>query len=119
MGAPRSLSPETAQRAAAVARALVGAARNAALYSPDHPAARAAITRLSKAVADATSGDFITLGVAPDALLVDGEPVGTDGIVAEAAAYLHARDLLRISFTGRVDDETLYALMRLLADDVA
>lgn len=119
MGAPRSLSPETAQRAAAVARALVGAARNAALYSPDHPAARAALTRLSNAIAGATSGDFITLGVAPDALLVDGEPVATDGIVAEAAAYLHARDLLRISFTGRVDDETLYALMRLLADDVA
>ncbi|MEX2273223.1 MAG: HEAT repeat domain-containing protein [Vicinamibacterales bacterium] len=118
MAAPRSLLPETAQRAAAVARTLVGAARSAALYSPDHPAARSAISRLSAAIADAASGDVVTLGVAPDALLVDGMPVATDGIVAEAAAYLHARDLLRISFTGVVDDDTLYALLRLLAEDV-
>lgn len=118
MGAPRSLSPETAQRAVAVARSLVGAARSAALYSPEHPAARAAVTRLSKAVAAAASGDFIELGIAPDTLLVDGEPVGSDGIVTEAAAYLHARDLLRIGFTGRVSDDTLAALMRMLAEDV-
>lgn len=118
MAAPRSVSPETAQRAAAVARTLVGAARNAALYSPDHPAARAAITRFAGAIASATAGDFITLGIAPDALLVDGEPVAAEGVVAEAAAYLHARDLLRISFTGRIDDDTLYALLQLLAEDV-
>jgi hypothetical protein len=118
MAAPRSVSPETAQRAAALARTLVGAARNAALYSPDHPAARAAITRFAAAIASATGGDFITLGIAPDALLVDGEPVGAEGVVAEAAAYLHARDLLRISFSGRINDDTLYALLRLLAEDV-
>ena len=86
MGPPRSLSPETAQRAVAVARALVGAARSATLYSPEHPATRAAITRLSNAVGAATSGDFIELGVAPDTLLVDGEAVATEGIVAEAAS---------------------------------
>src|SRR5687768_12183375 len=100
MAAPGSLSPETAQRAVAVARTLVSAARNAALYSPDHPAARAATTRFGNAVGTATGGDFITIGIA-----------------AEAAAYLHARDLLRITFS-RVDDDTLYALLQLLTEDV-
>src|SRR5687768_18076511 len=101
MAAPKSVSPEIAQRAAAVARALVGAARNAALYSADHPAARSAVDRLSTAIADATRGEFLTLGIAPDTLLVDGEPIaqaGEPGIVGEAAAYLHARDLLRVAF---------------------
>jgi HEAT repeat protein len=121
MAGPGSVSPEVAQRAAAVARALVGAARNAALYSPDHPAARAAIERLSKAIGDATAGEFLQLGIAPDTLLIDGEPIapgGDTGIVGEAAAYLHARDLLRIGFTGRVEYDPLGALLRLLAEDV-
>jgi len=121
MARPGSVSPEVAQRATAVARALVGAARNAALYSPDHPAARAAVERLSMAIAQAASGDFITFGIAPDMLLVDGEPVapaGEDGIVHEAASYLHARDLLRIAFLGRVESDALDALLRLLAEDV-
>lgn len=121
MARPGSVSPEVAQRATAVARALVGAARTAALYSPEHPAAHAAVERLSMAVAQAASGDFITFGIAPDTLLVDGEPVappGEDGIVHEAASYLHARDLLRIAFLGRVDSDALDALLRLLAEDV-
>ena len=121
MAGPGSVSPDLARRATAVARALVGAARNAALYSPDHPAARAAVTRLSAAIADATTGEFLTLGIAPDNLLIDGEPIATGndpGIVAEAAAYLHARDLLRIAFIGRLADPPLEALMRLLAEDV-
>ena len=121
MAAPRSVSPEIAQRATGVARALVGAARAAALYSPDHPAARAAVERLSAAIATATSGEFLTLGIAPDTLLVDGEPIaagGESGIVAEAASYLHARDLLRLDFTGRIDAVTIDALLRLLAEDV-
>lgn len=119
MAAPRSVSPELVQRASAVARSLVGAARTAALYSPDHPAARAAVTRLSAAVAEAAGGDFLTMGVAPDTLLIDGEPIADRaGVVAEAAAYLHGRDLLRLTFTGRVDDDALEALLRLLAEDV-
>jgi len=121
MAAPRSVSPEIAQRATGVARALVGAARAAALYSRDHPAAQAAVERLSAAIATATSGEFLTLGIAPDTLLVDGEPVATSGepgVVTEAAAYLHARDLLRIDFTGRIDAATIDALLRLLAEDV-
>src|SRR5687767_11018208 len=120
MAAPKSVSPEIAQRAAAVARALVGAARNAALYSADHPAARSAVDRLSAAITDATRGEFLTLGIAPDTLLVDGEPIasGDTGIIAEAASYLHARDLLRVAFTGHSDSDTLGALLRLLAEDV-
>lgn len=118
------VDPGIVQRAAAVARGLVGAARAATLYSPDHPAAQTAVARLAGAVREATTGDFLTLGVAPDALLLDGEPITPDGlgggagIVAEAAAYLHGRDLLRITFTGQQTDETLDALLRLLAEDV-
>ena len=121
MAAPRSVSPEAAERATAVARALVGAARNATLYSSDHPAARAAVDRLAATVTQATSGEFLVLGIAPDTLLVDGDPVapaGDTGIVGEAASYLHARDLLRIAFTGAVDRGALDALLRLLAEDV-
>ena len=121
MAGPGSVTPEIAQRAAAVARALVGAARNAALYSPDHPAARAALDRLSMAISHATNGSFLEMGVAPDTLLVDGEPIapsGEGGIVSEAAAYLHARDLLRIGFTGVTDSATLGDLLQLLAEDV-
>ncbi len=105
------------ERAVAVSRALVGAARNAALYTPDHPAAQAAVTRLSAAITDATGGDCLTLGIAPDTLLIDGEPIGSDGIVAEAAAYLHGRDLLRITF-GRVDTHALHGLLTLFSEDV-
>lgn len=121
MAGPGSVSPEIAQRAAAVARALVGASRAAALYSADHPAARSAVDRLSTVVGQAASGDFLTLGIAPDTLLIDGEPIaqtGEPGIVNEAAAYLHQRDLLRISFTGQPAGEALHALLRLLAEDV-
>lgn len=121
MAGPGSVSPETAQRASAVARALVGAARNAALYTSEHPAARAAVERLARAVTEATRGEFLELGVAPDTLLVDGEPIaaaGEPGIVSEAAAYLHARDLLRIGFTGQADAATLGPLLQLLAEDV-
>src|SRR5688500_15664857 len=110
MAAPRSVPTEIVLRAAAVARGLVGAARAASLYSVDHPAARAAVSRLSAAIAEATGGDFLTFGVAPDALLVDGELIAPEsgaGIVTEAAAYLHSRDLLRITFTGRVGDEAV------------
>ena len=121
MAAPRSVPPEIVLRAAAVARGLVGAARAASLYSVDHPAAKAAVSRLSEAIAEATGGDFVTFGIAPDALLIDGEPIAPEsgaGIVAEAAAYLHSRDLLRVSFTGRVSDDAVDALLRLLAEDV-
>ena len=120
MAGPGSVSPETAQRATAVARALVGAARNASLYSADHPAARAAVERLAKAIGEATSGSFLTLGIAPDTLLIDGEPLtqGDTGIISEAAAYLHARDLLRLGFIGQIGSDPIAALLRLLAEDV-
>lgn len=121
MAGPRSIQPELAGRAAAVARSLVSAARTAALYSPGHPAARAAVSRLSKSIADAAASGFLTLGIAPDTLLVDGESIadaGGAGIVAEAAAYLHGRDLLRVTFTGTASEETLGALLQLLAEDV-
>lgn len=119
MAGPRSLSPELAARAVAIARNLVGAARTAALYSPGHPAARAAVSRLSDVIADAAGHGALTLGVAPDMLLIEGEPVSADaGIAAEAAAYLHGRDLLRVTFASRPSDTALDALLGLLAEDV-
>lgn len=115
--------PGIVQRAAAVARSLVGATRAATLYSPDHPAARSATARLARAIAEATTGDVLTLGIAPDTLLLDGDPIAAEmsggaAVVAEAAAYLHGRDLLRLTFTGQPGDDTLDALLRLLAEDV-
>lgn len=121
MAGPRSLSPELAARAVAIARTLVGAARSAALYPASHPTTRGALARLSDAIAEAALDGPLTLGVAPDMLLIDGEPVepgALSGIVAEAAAYLHDRDLLRVTLTSRPSDAALEALLGLLAEDV-
>src|SRR5690606_40578585 len=93
-----------------------------ALYSPGHPAARAAVSRLAEAITAGTAAGPLTLGVTPDTLMIDGESIAASqsaGIVAEAGAYLHDRDLLRLTFTGFATDDALGALLTLLAEEPA
>ena len=113
-----TLAPELARRVGTVARALVAAGRSWGLYPPEHPAVSAAVARLAGAIRDASAGQALAFGVSPDALLVEGIPVETrQGATTEAAAWLHARDILQLSFLGDVPTAALQQLLGLLSED--
>jgi len=113
------LSPELVRNVQGLARALVAAARARTLYPGEHPAVASSLGRLHTAIRDATGGAALTLGVTPDLLLVEGLPAAQGpGVVAEAAGYLHGRDILEMTFGGDVPPATLHALLALLAADL-
>jgi HEAT repeat protein len=109
-----TLSPELRQRVERLAHALLAARRAFTLYPPEHPAAGAGLDRLQEALAAATGGLGLTVGVTPTSWLVGGAPAD-GGPVAEAAALLHGCDILEVSFAGRVPRETLRAFVELVA----
>jgi hypothetical protein len=110
------LSPELARNVLGLARNLAAAARTRAMYPPEHPAVTAGLARLRAAVAEATSAGALTIGVTPDMLLVEGVPAAREpGPVAEAAAFLHERDILELTFSGPPPVGALEALLGLLA----
>jgi HEAT repeat protein len=114
------LSPELARGLLRVARALLVAARNWALYPPEHPAVGSSVERLCEAVRESSLGAAFGVGVTPETLLVDGvAPPQAEGAVAEAAALLHDRDLLHITFLGDVSQDGITRLLRLLSLDAA
>src|SRR6266540_460556 len=108
-----TLSPEVSRSVSALARTLVAAARSWSLYPPDHPAVRGSLDRLRTSIGETTHGQVFAFGVTPETLLVAGIPVGgrDAGAIAEAARWLHDRDILQLTFAG---DITLPALQRLL-----
>src|SRR5688572_9114829 len=113
------LSPELSRRVSVVARALVAAARSWSLYPVEHPAVRAAVERLGAALRDASAGGVFVFAVTPDTLLVDGLSASTrEGAIAEAAAWLHQRDVLQLTFMPDVPASALHALLTLLAEDI-
>ena len=69
-----TLSPELIKHSIALARALSAAARNWALYPPEHPAVGASVGRLSEALKVSTAGAAFAFGVTPKTLLVAGLP---------------------------------------------
>ncbi len=112
------ISPEVARGMAIFARALVAAARNWTLYPPEHPAVEASVNRLAEAIAAATSGAILSVGATPDTLLLHGIPVsGREQQLSEAAALLHDRDILQVTFAGEVPMGALRPLLTLLALD--
>jgi HEAT repeat protein len=114
------LSPELSQGLLRVARALLVAARNWTLYPPEHPAVGSSVERLCEAVRQSSLGAAFGIGVTPNALLIDGiAPTHTEGPIAEAAALLHDRDLLHITFLGEVSSDGVARLLRLLSLDAA
>ncbi len=116
----KALPPELSRRVSALARALVAASRSTALYPPEHPAVRTSIDRLRAALREAAAGQLFSFGVTPDTLLVDGAAAeAREGQVAEAARWLHQRDVLRLTFAGEVPPDALQALLRVLGEDVA
>jgi len=114
-----TLSPEVSRSVSALARTLVAAARSWALYPPEHPAVRGSLDRLRTAIADASGGQIFAFGVTPDTLLVAGVAVGgrEAATIAEAARWLHDRDILQLMFTGEITVATLQRLLGMLSED--
>jgi hypothetical protein len=120
MSEASQLSPELARGLLQLARALLTAARNWTLYPPEHPTVAASVSRLSDAIRQSTLGAIFSVGITPDTLLVESTPAdATQSSIAEAAALLHDRDLLRITFIGDVPTAAIVALLRLLSLDPA
>ena len=113
------LSPELTRGVTALSRALVAAARAWTLYPPEHPALAAALQRFAQTVGEATADAVFSIGVAPDALLIEGIAVPASQPVTEAAQLLHDRDILEITFAGAVSPDALRKLLTLFASDGA
>jgi hypothetical protein len=112
------LSPELARGLLQLARALLAAARNWTLYPPEHPTVAASVARLSDAIQQSTLGAIFSVGITPETLLVESAAAdATQNAIAEAAALLHDRDILRITFVGEVPERALHSFLRLLALD--
>jgi len=120
MSQASQLSPELARDLLQLARALLAAARNWTLYPPDHPTVRASVSRLSDAIKQTTAGAIFSIGITPDTLLIEGAAADAgQGGIAEAAALLHDRDLLRITFVGDVPPDAVHSMLRVLTLDAA
>lgn len=114
------LSPELARGVLQLARALVIATRNWSMYPPEHPTVATSVSRFADAIRQSSLGAVFALGITPDTLLVEGAPADTgQSVIAEAAALLHERDLLQITFIGDPPPAALHAFLRILTLDPA
>lgn len=99
-----------------LARALLVAARNWSLYPPEHPTVGASVGRLCDAIRESSLGTVFSIGVTPDTLLVEGTPADSKQTgIAEAAAFLHDRDVLHLTFLGDVPPDAIHAFLRVLS----
>jgi hypothetical protein len=117
MSEATSLSPELSRGVSAVARSLVAAARSWTLYPREHPAVRTSLERLRGTLDEAAHGQPFSVAVTPDTLLIAGIASDAHGPVAEAAAWLHQRDVAQLTFAGDVSTPELEAFLALLAED--
>ena len=113
------LAPELVKGVTNLARSLVAASRNWTLYPPEHPAVRASFERLAQAIQDATNDAVFSVGITPDKLMIESFPVPDNPQVVEAARLLHDRDLLRLTFSGKVPADAVSKLLQLLTLDRA
>jgi len=112
------LPPELPRSVSALARSLIAAARTWTLYPPDHPAVRTSVERFGKTVRDAGRQQSFGFGVTPETLLLEGAPAAAaEGPVAEAAAWLHHRDILQLTFSPDPPVAALHAFLALLSED--
>src|SRR5688572_18951286 len=114
------LPPELSRSVSALARALVAAARTWTLYPADHPAVHSSVERFGSTVEQAGRQQLFAFGVTPDTFLLQGAPAAaSEGAVAEAAAWLHQRDILGLTFSPNPPLSALHSLLALLAEDAA
>src|SRR4051812_15404410 len=103
-----------------MARALLVAVRNWALYPPEHPTVAASVERFATAIRESSMGAAFAIGVTPDTLMIEGTAAdAAQSGIAEAAALLHDRDILTITFIGSIPTEAIHAFLRLVTLDVA
>ena len=120
MSPASQLSPELARGLLQLARALLAATRNWTLYPPEHPTVQASVSRLSDAIQQSTLGAVFSIGITPETLLIEGASAdAAQSGIAEAAALLHDRDLLQVTFIGQVPPEAVLAFLQLLTFDAA
>jgi hypothetical protein len=106
------LSPELTRGLLQLARALLVAVRNWTLYPREHPTVGQSVTRLVKVIHESSLGGAFAIGVTPDTLMVEGTSADASQTgIAEAAAMLHDRDILTITFIGDVPTEALQAFL--------
>jgi HEAT repeat protein len=114
------LSPELSRGLLQLARALLVAARNWTLYPPEHPTVGVSVKRLGDAIHQSSLGAIFSIGITPDTLMIESTAADpSQSAFAEAAALLHDRDLLRITFIGDAPVEALHAFLTVLALDPA
>ncbi|PYR19097.1 MAG: hypothetical protein DMF94_17350 [Acidobacteria bacterium] len=114
------LSAELTRSLLQLARALLVAVRNWTLYPPEHPTVAVSIKRLAAAIRESSFGAAFSLGVTPDTLMIEGTLADASQTgIAEAAALLHDRDILAVTFVGDVPQEAIHALLRVLTLDGA
>src|SRR5262249_21914260 len=93
---------------------------NWSLYPPEHPAIAQSFERLADAIRAAAQGAIFSIGVTPHTLLVEGiEADRAQPAIAETAALLHDRDILRLTFVGDPPVDALRTLLRILTIDAA
>jgi len=115
---PTPLSPETAARLTAFARACKGAARILSLYPPEHPAIGEAMERLARAAASATESGPLSLMVLPSNLLIGGRATARpDAAIAELAQLLHDHLVGEITIQSRVEMPAWRTLLGLIGSD--
>jgi HEAT repeat protein len=114
-----TLSPEVSRTVSSLARTLVAATRSWALYPPEHPAVRGSLERLHHAILESTGGQAFSFGITPDTLMVGSVAVsGHEATaVAEAARWLHDRDIIHVTFIGEVPVAALHKLLGMLTED--
>lgn len=116
------LPPELARSVSTLVRTLAAGARTRAMYPSDHPAVRSASERCVDAIARACAAQPLTLGITPDTILIREYGLGSatgEAAVAEAAAWLHQRDIIEIRLSPQVTPSAVEALLTLLAEDAA
>jgi HEAT repeat protein len=114
------LSPELTRGVLQLARALLVAVRNWTLYPPEHPTVGASVARLGTAIHETSLGAIFAVGVTPDTLMIEGTMAdASQSGIAEAAALLHDRDILALTFVGDAPIEALHAFLRVLTLDAA
>ena len=112
------LSPELTRGLLQVARALLVATRNWTLYPPEHPTSAQSVARFADAIRASSLGNAFAIGVTPETLMIEGTLAdASHGGIAEAAALLHDRDILTISFRGDPPSDAIHTLLRLLTMD--
>ena len=89
--------------------------RNWTLYPPEHPTVGISVNRLCTAIRESSLGSVFSIGITPDTLMIESASAdAAQSGIAEAAAMLHDRDLLRLTFLGDVPPEAVHALLRML-----